>query len=102
MGPDSEGGASKHDPDEHERQRNMQASRNNREGGRERSKKNGDGNDQPDVVCFPDGPDGLIDQRPLLLRVAAESKEAPDPGAEIRNTGEKVKCQRPEERVAQK
>ncbi len=101
MSPHRERGAPKHDSQQHERERNVQGGRDQGECGRECSKQDSDRDDQPHMIGFPDRPDRMIDQCPLLLAALAERKETPDPGAEISAAGQQVTGQRPHQRSAQ-
>ena len=98
MRSNGEGGASQHDPDQHQGQRDVQPDGDHGEGRRKGRKENHDGDDEPDMVGLPDGTDGLVDQSALRLAVTTHGKESPDPCSEIRSTEQQIQSQGTDQR----
>jgi|GEM_PF-4422814 len=85
MSPNGEGGPTQYDPDQHQRQWDVQSDRDHGEGRRKGRKENHDGDDEPHVVGLPNRTDRLIDERPLRLPLTAHCKKRPDAGPEVRS-----------------
>ena len=88
-----EGGTAKHDADEHESQRNMQSSHHGSEGPGKAGEEENNYENQPDVVCFPNGADGMIDGVPLATCARAKGEHIPHAAAEISATEQCIKNQ---------
>ncbi len=83
VGAEGERGAAPHDPDQHERERDVQLDGEECEGGREAREEEHDHQDQPDVVRLPDGPDRVGDEVPLRVAPRPARQEIPHSASEI-------------------
>src|SRR6266850_4571585 len=68
-----------------------------RDGGECRRKgceQNDDDKDQPNVIRFPDGPDGVCNEGALFRSTPAKSKQIPNAAAVIRATKQRIQDKR--------
>jgi len=88
--PEHERRPAKDDADEREGDRHVARNRDRGEGARIGGEEHDDHEDQPDVVGFPDGRDGVLDRRALVARAGASRDEVPEATPEVRASGEHV------------
>jgi hypothetical protein len=90
MGANGECDSSQNDSDQQQCKRDVESDRDEGERLREGGEQDGDGNDQPHMVGFPDGPDGPVDQGALFLLLRPERQERPHAGTEIGSSKEDI------------
>src|SRR5439155_8994562 len=84
IAPERERGAAQHDPDQDERQRDLEQRPEPREGRREAREQQDDREDEPHVVRLPHGADRLRDQLALTLPAGTAREQVPHPAPEVR------------------
>ena len=86
--------AAQHDPDEHERERDVQHDAKGGERRGEGGEEQHDDEDEPHVIRFPDRPDLRGDQLALRGASRAAREQVPHAAAEVRAAGEHVRVER--------
>ena len=94
VGAKGEGRAPEHDSDQHQRDGNVEHGHDPGEHRREAGEREHHGEDQPDVVRFPDGPDGVRDHLPLPDAPRPAGEHVPHAAAEIRPAQQHVGVER--------
>src|SRR5439155_17445172 len=84
VAPERERGAAQHDPDQDERQRDVEQRPEPREGRREAREQQDDREDEPHVVRLPHGADRLRDQVALTLPAGTAREQVPHAAPEVR------------------
>jgi hypothetical protein len=95
--PERERRAAQHHAEQHERDRHVERGHHDGEGGREGGEEDDDHEDQPHVVGFPDGRDGVLDDLALPLRARAGREQVPQAAAVIGAAGQRVDDERGED-----
>src|SRR5437879_5483808 len=94
VAPERERGAAQHDPDQDERQRDVEQRPEPREGRREAREQQDDREDEPDVVRLPHGADRLRDQLALTLPAGTAREQVPHAAPEVRASQQRVRVER--------